>query len=242
MKKLKSLSIFFPAYNDENSIDDLVKKAYRAGTNLTEDLEVIVVNDGSNDATEKVLQKLKQQYTSLKIITHKKNQGYGAALRDGFTHTSKEWVFYTDGDGQYDPSEVSKLVDTLSDKIDVVNGYKIKRDDSKVRIIIGKMYNSILQKLYSLPVSDVDCDFRLIRRSFLQKIQLKSDTGVICLELLIKLRYAGARFAEVGVHHYKRKFGHSQFFTFKNLKKTFIDHLFFYFRHKIVPIFPSYIK
>jgi len=228
MKKLKSLTIFFPAYNDEKSIPLLVTKAYQIAQHIASSFEVIVVNDGSTDNTHGVLKKLKLTYSDLKVVNHRKNRGYGGALISGFLNSSKEWVFYTDGDGQYDPSEITKLISKVVRHVDVINGYKLERADNFLRKFIGSTYNLILHKLYDLPISDVDCDFRLIKRRFLKKFDFVSTSGMFPLELVLKLHLEGARFTEVGVHHYKRLYGKSKFFSVKHLFKTLIEHIEFY--------------
>ncbi len=224
MNKLNSLSIFFPCLNDWQSLSFLIPKALQAAREFTKDIEIIIVDDGSSDDSFEKLQKLKKNYP-LKIIAHKKTLGYGVALIDGFKASTKEWVFYTDGDWQYDPSELSKLVEKLTDTTDVVNGYKINRSDPIIRRFAGDLYNFFLHHVFPIPVYDIDCDFRLIKRSALQKINLNSKSGSICLELILKLSRANASFAQAGVHHYKRPYGNSKFFNFKNILETFRDNL-----------------
>lgn len=227
MKKLSSLSIFFPSLNDARILPVLVDKAYKTGQKIASDFEIIVVDDGSTDDTPQVLKQLAKSYKNLKTVRHKKNLGYGGALQSGFKNSSKDWVFYTDGDGQYDVAEAAKLVEKLSGDISVVNGYKLKREDPILRKLIGSFYNWVLKMIYQLPISDVDCDFRLIKKSLIDKIKLTSTSGAICLELVIKLQKAGAKFSEVGVHHYKRKFGKSEFFKLKNITNSILDNLKF---------------
>lgn len=229
MKKLKSLSIFFPAFNDAYILPRLVEKAHNVAQRIAERFEVIVVNDGSTDSTKDVLEKLKKKYPSFLVVHHQKNRGYGAALISGFKNVKYEWVFYTDGDGQYSPEELTLLVGALTTGVDVVNGYKLKRADNVFRKLIGGLYNWLVHQLYVLPIGDVDCDFRLIRQSLLKKVNLTSSSGIICLELITKLQRAGAQFAEVGVHHYKRPYGGSKFFTLKSIVKTIYDNIVFFF-------------
>lgn len=229
MKRVKSLSIFFPAYNDAKILPQLVLKAYRIGAKVASDFEVIIIDDGSTDDTSAVLKKLKVQYPALRVISHKKNKGYGGALISGFKNAKKEWVFYTDGDGQYDVGELPKLIGKVTYKIDVVNGFKLQRSDNLVRRFVGKANNVMLHTLFSLPISDIDCDFRLIRKSVLDRVELTKTSGTICLELIVKLHEAGARFAEVPVHHYKRLYGKSQFFKLKYVLQTVLDNIEFYF-------------
>lgn len=225
MKKLKSLSIFFPALNDEKSIPLLIKKAYKIASRTASDFEIIIVNDGSTDDTIRVVKTLQKKLRGLKIISHKKNLGYGATLTTGFANAKYDWVFYTDGDGQYNPEELKKLVEKLDGKVTVVNGYKLERKDPWMRVFLGEIYNGFLQKIYRPPVTDVDCDFRLIKRSLLKKIKLTSKTGAICLELVVKLKLAGGEFEEVGVHHYPRLYGTSQFFRLPHLVNTLHENL-----------------
>lgn len=231
MKKLSSLTIFFPAYNDAKSIPLLVSKAYAVGKKVSNRPEIMVVDDGSEDNTWEVLTMLKKRFLDLKLIRHRKNMGYGEALRSGFSHAKGDFVFYTDGDGQYDPNEIPLLVKQMSTAVDVVNGYKINRSDSFIRKTVGSIYNAVAHHEYAIPISDVQCDYRLIRRSILQKVKLESHTGMICLSLIVKLQAAGARFTEVGVRHYPRQFGTSQFFRPRNLWRTGIEHISFYLRH-----------
>jgi len=233
MKKLSSLSIFFPVYNDAYGIPYLIVKIYSILPQIADKFEVILVNDGSTDETEEIALYLKKQYLNLKVVSHKKNRGYGDALQTGFKHARYDWVFYTDGDLQYNPQEIAKLVNKVSPKVDVVNGYKIKRHDPLIRIVMGTLYSKILHFMYKLPIRDVDCDFRLIRKAVLEKIELTSNSGFICLELVEKLAFEGAKFREVPIHHYNRIFGRSQFFKPSNLLKTFQENIdYFRIRHK----------
>jgi glycosyltransferase involved in cell wall biosynthesis len=217
------ISVFFPAYNDADSIGKLIEDALEILPDLTDDYEIIVVNDGSRDATGKVLRRLKEKHRALRVVEHEINQGYGGALQSGFRAATKDLIFYTDGDGQYDVRELKKLFELLDDEIDIVNGYKLERGDKMNRKVVGGFYNRLAHFLFSLPVRDVDCDFRLIRRAFSDKIALSSTSGSICVELVYKLNKAGARFRETGVNHYERPFGKSQFFTVRRVTKTLFD-------------------
>lgn len=212
-KRISSISAVFPAYNDGGTIASMVAAAWVALRQVTEDFEIIVVNDGSADYTSVMLEEVSTRYSELRVITHSSNQGYGAALRTGFSAAKKDWVFYTDGDSQYNPLELVTLVDALCDGVDVVNGYKLTRNDSWMRILIGRAYHYFVKFLFSIRIRDVDCDFRLIPRIILEEVELKSNSGAICLELVKKIQDAGYIFAEVPVNHYSRKYGVSQFFV-----------------------------
>jgi glycosyltransferase involved in cell wall biosynthesis len=217
------LSIFFPAYNDSGTIASLVITALRTARKLTPDHEVIVVNDGSKDGTAEILDELARVYPGVRIVHHEKNRGYGGALRSGFAAATRELVFYTDGDAQYDPAEMEALWRRFDDSVDLVNGYKISRSDPLHRIIIGRLYHHTVKLLFGLKVRDVDCDFRMMRRSIFDTVRLEKNSGVICLEMMKKITDAGFRIAEVPVHHYHRAYGRSQFFNFKRLFHTGID-------------------
>jgi glycosyltransferase involved in cell wall biosynthesis len=217
------LSIFFPAYNDSGTIASLVMTARTAAQKLTTDFEILVVNDGSADHTAEIIDELAHTYPEVRAIHHPVNRGYGGALRTGFAESRKDLIFYTDGDAQYDPAEMAALWPGMVAGVDVVNGYKMSRSDPMHRIIIGRVYHHTVKLLFGLKVRDVDCDFRLIRRSVFDRIRLEHNSGVICLELMKKLTDAGCVIAEVPVHHYHRAFGKSQFFNFPRLYRTAVD-------------------
>jgi glycosyltransferase involved in cell wall biosynthesis len=217
------LSVFFPAYNDSGTIASLVITALRTARELTPDFEVIIVNDGSADATAEIADELARTYPEVKVVHHTANRGYGGALQSGLQAATRELVFYTDGDAQYDPAEMARLWEALDDSVDLVNGYKISRSDPFHRIVIGRVYHHTVKLLFGLHVRDVDCDFRLLRRSIFDRVRLEKRSGVICLEMMKKIQDAGFRIAEVPVHHYHRAFGRSQFFNFSRLFKTAVD-------------------
>jgi len=218
-----SVSAFFPAYNDAGTIASMVVTADRTLRELTDDYEVIVVNDGSPDHTADVLADLQTRYPHLRVVTHKKNRGYGGALRSGFASASKALICYTDGDAQYDPREFRLLIENLRDDIDIVQGYKIERHDPLHRIIIGKLYHLIVRTAFGLPIRDVDCDLRLIRKHVFDEVELTRDSGVICVEMMTKIVQAGFKITEVPVHHYHRAYGQSQFFNFRRVGRVGID-------------------
>ena len=214
------ISVFFPAYNDGGTIPSMVLTALMTLRELADDSEVIVVNDGSSDYTAEVLDELAGRYPELRVIHHPQNQGYGGALRTGFASARKELIFYTDGDAQYDPRELKRLYAAWSEEVDLINGYKISRSDPLHRVIIGRIYHWTVKLAFGLRLRDVDCDFRLMRRRIFDRIHLKSDSGVICVELMKKVQDGGFRIAEVPVHHYHRAYGKSQFFNFRRIWRT----------------------
>jgi glycosyltransferase involved in cell wall biosynthesis len=222
--KFSSLSVFFPAYNDAPSLPRLLEKTFATLERCASDYEVIVVNDGSQDKTGDVLEQLAKQYApNLRIVTHEQNRGYGGALRSGFAAARNDFVFYTDGDSQYDVTELPLLLERMGPKTGLVNGYKLERHDPAHRIWIGSLYNFCARLLFRIRIRDIDCDYRLIRRELLDKIHLTSTSGTICVELVRKLELSGWEVAEVGVHHYERLYGRSQFFRVRALASTFVQ-------------------
>ncbi len=221
--RVHSISVFFPAFNDAATIGALVRDALAVLPAITADYEVLVVNDGSTDATPALLDELARTNPRVRIVHHARNMGYGAALRSGFGHARKELIFYTDGDGQYDVRELSLLYPLLAEGVDVVNGFKLQRADAQHRKLLGGVYNRLARLLFRLPIRDVDCDFRLLRRRAVAAVELSSTSGAICVELVRKLHAAGCRFVEAPVHHYPRLHGRSQFFTPRRLALTVRD-------------------
>lgn len=235
---LISLSVFFPAYNDAPSIAKLVETAFSVLRERASDFEVIVVNDGSRDNTANVLAGLQSRYGgAFRVVTHTENRGYGVALRSGFAAATKDFVFYTDGDGQYDVSELPNLIDCITPDVGLVNGYKLERRDPWHRIAIGNVYNRFARLVFRIRLRDIDCDFRLIRRTLLDEMRLSSTSGTICVELVRKLELSPHRVVEVGVHHYPRLHGRSQFFRVRSLLVTFYQLSRLYVRLVVMPAF-----
>jgi glycosyltransferase involved in cell wall biosynthesis len=219
-----SISAFFPAYNDGGTIPSMVMTVRLALRELTDDYEIIVINDGSKDHTGLLLDELARLYPDeVKVIHHPQNRGYGGALRSGFANATKDWIFYTDGDAQYDPRELKKLVEAVTPQVDLINGWKIERHDPLHRIIIGRIYQHIIKLAFGLKLKDVDCDFRLMRRVIFDKVELTADSGVICVELMKKIQDAGFSLTETPVHHFHRAYGKSQFFNYPRLFRVARD-------------------
>jgi glycosyltransferase involved in cell wall biosynthesis len=220
--KPAGLSVFFPAYNDSGTIASMVIRTVQTASKLTPDFEVIVVDDGSADGTADIADELARTYPQVRAVHHPINRDYGAALQTGFRSATKELIFYTDGDAQYDPTELTLLWDRIADA-DLVNGYKISRADPVHRIFIGRLYHHVVSLMFGLTLRDVDCDFRLMRRTIFERINLEKTSGIICVEMMKKIQDAGFRIVEVPVHHFHRAYGTSQFFNFRRLARVARD-------------------
>ncbi len=236
-----AVSAMFPCYNDAATIGKLVDDVHTALAPHVADVEVIVVNDGSSDGSAEVLDGLAAARPWLRVIHHERNRGYGGALISGFTAARHEWVFYTDGDAQYDAAEAALLVEVASAAIaegrpvDIVQGYKIGRGDPLHRKVIGRVYHHVVKLMFGLPVRDTDCDFRLFRRELISSRPLTSHTGVICVEMMHSFRAQGAHFVETPVHHYARPVGRSQFFRLPAITRSAVQLTQLWWRTMVAP-------
>lgn len=216
-----SISVFFPCYNDAGTIGVMVMRALQTLRQVSDDYEVFVFDDGSTDDSVQILAELKRIYPDeFWYETHSSPYGYGGQIKAAIAAARKEWFFYTDGDAQYDARELALLVDRLADDVDVVNGYKIKRQDPAHRILLGLAYQYFIKLIFGLQISDVDCDFRLMRRCIFDVVELESTSGTITFEMVKKIQDAGYRFVEVPVRHFYRQYGTSQFFNFARVART----------------------
>lgn len=220
MPRLSSVTVFFPAYNDAGTIPAMILRALRVLPAVADDYEVVVINDGSTDDTGAILDELARHLSRLRVIHHAQPSGYGGVLRAGFAAARKDWIFYTDGDAQYDARELTDLAGAVAAGVDMVQGYKIKRHDPFHRVVIGLAYQYFVKFLFGLTIRDVDCDFRLMRRAIFDVVRLESTTGTITFELVKKIQDAGFRMVEVPVHHWYRQYGESQFFNFPRVART----------------------
>lgn len=198
----------------------MITKVNSVAKTLTKNYEIIVIDDGSTDRSRRLLMDYKKKFKKLRLIFHPKNRGYGGVLKTGFESARNDLIFYTDGDGQYDVGELAMLWSLMSDDVNFVNGIKIERNDYSYRVVLGNMYALFVRWAFYLPTYDVDCDFRLIKRSLIKKVKLTCNSGAVCVELVKKSQQVGARIRQVSVHHYPRKYGQSQFFRPKRLVHT----------------------
>lgn len=210
MVRLNGLSVFFPAYNEEGNISTTVKRALRILPEVAEKWEIIIVDDGSQDRTPQISDSLARTNKSIRVIHHKPNRGYGGALKSGYNAARYPWVAFTDSDGQFDLSEIKEFIKkAYSAKADLILGYRINRADSFMRKVYTFVWSHILPRvLFGLSVRDYSCGFWLIKKKVYDSIlPLVGEEKVTKIEMLAKAKRKGYKFAEVGVHHYPRKFG-----------------------------------
>lgn len=210
MEKFSELSLFFPVYNEENRLKETVEKAIPVLKKVAEKYEIIIINDGSKDKTSEVVASLAKEHPFIRVVTHNVNRGYGAAIKDGMYNSSYEWITFTDSDGQFDFSEITKFIDKQKEtSADLVIGYYLKRAVPIYRILGSKIWELAIFLLFGLKVRDIDCGFKFFRKKVVETIpKLEAERGpFISSEFLIKAKKAGFKIAEVGVHHYPRKAG-----------------------------------
>ena len=205
MKKYP-LSIFFPCFNEEPNVEKVALGALAVARRISDDYEIIIVNDGSSDRTGEIADRLSRQYPEIRVVHHERNKGYGAALQSGFKSARKELVFYTDGDGQFNIEEITKLL-PLIEEYDIVSGYRINRRDPVIRKVNAFLWGTLVNLLFKFKISDVDSAFKLYRREIFDQITMESQGALIDTEVLAKARAKGFNITEVGVTHYPRQAG-----------------------------------
>lgn len=209
-----SISLFFPCYNEQENVESTTRQALEVLTGISDDYEVIIVNDGSKDRTAEIADRLASENPHIKAVHHPVNRGYGGALQSGFHAACKEWVFYTDGDGQFDLKELPGLLDMI-DRCDVISCYRLDRSDPFMRKLNAWAWGRLVRFLFKLPLRDIDCAFKLYRREIFDHIKMRSEGALIDTEILARIQLAGYRIAQRGVHHYPRTAGEQ---TGANLK------------------------
>ncbi len=206
MSRLAELTVFFPCYNEEGNIERLTRAAVEAARRVADRFEVIIVNDGSQDGTGRIADRLGAEIPEVRAVHNSPNLGYGGAVTRGLREAKMGHIFFTDGDGQFDVGEIGKLIDLL-EGCDFAVGYRIKRADSLMRKVNAYCWGTLVRALFGLKVRDIDCAFKLLPKSLIDSIELKSGGALISTELLARARYRGLRIAEVGVKHYPRVAG-----------------------------------
>ncbi len=223
--RLPSLSFFFPAYNEQASVEEVVREGLEVLPRYADDIEVVVIDDGSSDRTGEIADRLASQDPRVRVVHHRPNRGYGGAVRSGLVNSRKDYVFYTDGDRQFRIEDIGRLTSRLDDA-DVVVGYRAERADPPRRIFIAWVYNTLIRILFAAPFRDVDCAFKLFRREVFERVPLdrvRSNGAFFSPEHLLVLRAAGVRIAQVPVPHYPRLEGEEKGATLRVVARAMRD-------------------
>ena len=216
------ITIFLPCFNEEQNVERVTREALTVASQISDDYEIIIVNDGSRDRTAEIAEQLAAENPPVRVIHHETNKGYGAALQTGFNSASKELVFYTDGDGQFKIEDIKKLLPHI-EKFDIVSGYRISRRDPLHRKINAYMWGVLVNSLFKLKVSDVDSAFKLYRRKIFDEISLTAQGALIDTEILAKAKAKGYTITEVGVNHYPRSAGEQTGAKLSVIVKAFVE-------------------
>jgi glycosyltransferase involved in cell wall biosynthesis len=205
---MPSISMVLPAYNEADNIEPMVAEATPALESVTDDYEIVVVDDGSADDTAGVTRRVMQEYPRVRLVEHPVNQGFGAAVFSGFASAEKDWIFYTDADRQFVLSELEKFVPFMDDA-DLIAGYRAPRRDPFMRVVYGKGWSALCTLLFGYTVRDVDCGFKLLRCEIIHNLgpQIASRGATFSIEWLVRAKRAGYRFAELPVTHRPRVAG-----------------------------------
>ena len=204
--RLSSVSFFCPAYHDEGNLPLLIPKVHKLLQEITDTFEIIIVEDGSPDKTAEVADQLAKQFSNVRVIHHEKNQGYGAALRDGFLNAQYDYIFYTDGDNQYDVNEFKPYFKHLKD-YDILNGYAIKKAVTPRRLVQSIVFNALTNILFFSWFKDVNCSIKMYKSSVIKSMDIKCFSAFIDAEMLIKAKRLKFKIFDVPVTHYERKTG-----------------------------------
>ena len=232
MKKIKSISIIFPLYKDKSSVKKMIFKSHQLLKRLKRKSEIVIVDDGCPEKSGYYAKEISKNIKNVKIIFHKKNLGYGAAIKTGLKNCKYQWIFQTDGDAEYDVNDLPKLL-KKSDGSDLVVTFRLKKKYKTSGIVISWIYNVILRALFRTDYKDISTGSRLIKKSILKKINLISNSPFLGAELAIKSKYKGFKVSEVGIHTYPRTFGTGSSVSFKNILLTIKEMLELFFKIKI---------
>jgi glycosyltransferase involved in cell wall biosynthesis len=201
-----SISVFFPCYNEQDNVARTTERAIAVLEKLNADYEAIIVDDGSKDATGQIADKIAALNKRVRVVHHPTNLGYGAALQSGFRAAAKELVFYTDGDGQFDMSEMPPLLPLIK-QYDIVSCYRLNRQDNMIRKINAWCWTKLVCFLFRMKIRDIDCAFKLYKREIFDNFKMTSAGALIDTEILARATRKGYTVTQRGVHHYPRTAG-----------------------------------
>jgi glycosyltransferase involved in cell wall biosynthesis len=218
-----NVSVFFPVYNDEKTVEIVFNKALRVLQESANRYEIIIVNDGSPDRSGEVADQLAEKYPEVaRVIHHPKNLGYGAAVRTGLAQSKYEWICFTDGDDEYDISDLRKLL-RLRQHYALIITFRYRRLYSKKRIVISRIYNLVLRLMFKTHFRDVSTGLRLINKSVLDELSLNSDSPFIGAEIAIKTMFKGYPVGEMGIQTFPTEFRTGASVSMKNIWATISD-------------------
>jgi glycosyltransferase involved in cell wall biosynthesis len=204
--KLSSLTAFFPCYNEEANVARMVAHVAEVLPKLAKKYEILIIDDGSTDKTGKIADRIAKRHEHVRVIHHPKNLGYGASLRTGIAEAQYEWVFFTDGDMQFDVAQLEEFI-THTKQFQVIIGFRKTRADGNVRALNARLFKMYIDLLFRLDVKDIDCAFKLFRRKLVQSLHLQSTGAFTSAEMLYRLKKRGEKFKQLAVDHYPRQFG-----------------------------------
>lgn len=220
--KLPSLSIFFPCYNEEQNIATLIVQAQKLAPQLALHHEIIVINDGSQDGTATVVRNLAKNDTHIRLVEHERNLGYGMTLRTGFANAVGEWVFFTDGDGQFDLHQLEEFIPSTH-LAEAIIGYRTNRAEGSLRALNARLFKVFIDVLFRVHVKDIDCAFKLFKTDLIKSLPLQSTGAMISAEILYRLKKKHVRVTQLPVRHLPRKYGQPSGNNLKVIIKAFYE-------------------
>ena len=217
-----AITVFFPCYNEEANVEHTTMAALQALRRISDDFELIIVDDGSTDRTGEIADGLAGRYPQVRAVHNHPNLGYGGALQRGFREATKPWVFYTDGDGQFDFEEIQTLLPLL-DRCDIVTAYRLDRKDSLIRKVNAFCWTALVNVVLGLWLRDIDCAFKIFPRKLFDEIEMKSLGALIDAEILARANRLGYSLGQIGVHHYPRTAGEQSGANLRVIARAFIE-------------------
>ena len=233
MKKIKSISLMFPLYKDKSTVELMITKSSAVLKKLNSKYEIIIVDDGCPQNSGKLAEKIAKKFANINTFFHKKNLGYGAALKTGLKKCKNDWIFMIDGDAEYDVDDLFRLL-RVSKNYDLVITYRYKKKYTTYRIIISWVYNAVLRLIFNIKFKDISTGSRLVSRKLIRHIKLKSNSPFVGAELAIKAKLAGYKVGEIGIHTFPRTFGTGASVSLKNILLTLKDMIVLFMRIKNV--------
>lgn len=231
MERVTALSVFFPAYNEGENIERMCISFKSILDQVSKDYEIIIVNDGSTDQTREIADRLAREDDRIRVVHHDRNKGYGAAIRSGINASRKEYIFFTDGDNQFDVSQLSRLLPFIR-QYDAVIGFRLNRQDNWIRKTNAWAWNRLVRLMFDLNVKDIDCAFKLFHRRVFEHVCLESSGAMISTEMLVRLKKKGFMTYELGVLHSPRVAGKQTGANLRVILRAFKELFSFYKKMK----------